>query len=141
MLKLKINVNLPWLLCIVISAAENGEFERFGGFSFDCYYTSLEGDKGGKLVFDRSSVKLIFTQMHCLATSNQCGAKSMTVAPWHTKSRPQMLVTSKAAFLKNYLVVIAWILNGSSIEWHDEKRQPFSLSGVRFERRAILISG
>ena len=33
MLKLKINVNLPQLLCIVISAAENGEFERFGGFS------------------------------------------------------------------------------------------------------------
>ena len=44
MLKLKINVNLPQLLCIVISAAENGEFERFGGFSVDCYYTSLEGD-------------------------------------------------------------------------------------------------
>ena len=41
MLKLKINVNLPQLLCIVISAAENGEFERFGGFSVDCYYTSL----------------------------------------------------------------------------------------------------
>ena len=36
-LKLKINVNLPQLLCIVISAAENGEFERFGGFSVDCY--------------------------------------------------------------------------------------------------------
>ena len=32
MLKLKINVNLPQSLCIVISAAENGEFERFGGF-------------------------------------------------------------------------------------------------------------
>ena len=27
MLKLKINVNLPQLLCIVIAAAENGEFE------------------------------------------------------------------------------------------------------------------
>ena len=36
MLKLKINVNLPQVLCIVISAAENGEF---GGFSVDCYYT------------------------------------------------------------------------------------------------------
>ena len=32
MLKLKINVNLPQLLCIVVSAAQNGEFERFGGF-------------------------------------------------------------------------------------------------------------
>ena len=65
----------------------------------------------------------------------------MTVAPWHTKSRPRMLVASKAAFLENYLAVSAWILNGSSIEWHVKKRQPFSLSGVRFERRAILISG
>ena len=33
MLKLKINVNLPQLLCIVISAAQNGKFERFGGFA------------------------------------------------------------------------------------------------------------
>ena len=39
MLKLKINVNLPQLLCIVLSAAENGEFERFVRFSVDCYYT------------------------------------------------------------------------------------------------------
>ena len=36
---LKLKINLPQLLCIVISAAENGEFERFGGFSVDCYYT------------------------------------------------------------------------------------------------------
>ena len=79
--------------------------------------------------------------MHCLATSNQCGANSVTVAPWHTKSRPRMLVASKAAFLENYLAVSACILNGSSIEWHEKKRQPFSLSGIRFERRAILISG
>jgi len=33
MLKLKINVNLPQLLSIVVSAAENSEFERFGEFS------------------------------------------------------------------------------------------------------------
>ena len=33
MLTLKMNVNLPQLLSIVISAAQNGEFERFGGFS------------------------------------------------------------------------------------------------------------
>ena len=40
-LKLKINVNLPQVLCIVVSAAQNGEFaERFGGFCVDCYYTS-----------------------------------------------------------------------------------------------------
>ena len=75
------------------------------------------------------------------SASNQCGANSVTVAPWHAKSRPQMLVASKAAFLENYLAVSACILNGSSIEWHEKKRQPFNLSGVRFERRAILISG
>ena len=38
MSKLKININLP-LLCIVVSAAQNGEFERSAGFCFDCYYT------------------------------------------------------------------------------------------------------
>ena len=65
----------------------------------------------------------------------------MTVAPWHTKSVPWMLIASKAAFLENYLAVSAWILNGSSIECHDKKLQPFSLSGVRFASRAILISG
>ena len=31
-LKLKINVKLPQLLCIVVYVALNGEFERFGGF-------------------------------------------------------------------------------------------------------------
>ena len=39
MLKLKTDVNLPQLLCTVVSAAQNGEFERFGGFCVDCYYT------------------------------------------------------------------------------------------------------
>ena len=33
MLKLKINLNLPQLLCIVVSAAQNGEFERSSGFT------------------------------------------------------------------------------------------------------------
>ena len=65
----------------------------------------------------------------------------MTVAPWHTKSVPRMLIAPKAAFLENYLAVSAWILNGSSIDCHDKKRQPFNLSGVRFGSRAILISG
>ena len=50
-LKLKINVNLPQLLCIVVSAALNGEFERFGGFCVACYYTLQKGDKGGKLLW------------------------------------------------------------------------------------------
>ena len=36
-LKLKINVNVPQLLCIVVSVALNGEFERFGEFCVDCY--------------------------------------------------------------------------------------------------------
>ena len=31
-LKLKINVNVPHLLCIVVSVALNSEFEQFGGF-------------------------------------------------------------------------------------------------------------
>ena len=37
--KLKINVKVPQLLCIVVSVALNGEFERFGGFCVDCCYT------------------------------------------------------------------------------------------------------
>jgi len=65
----------------------------------------------------------------------------MAVAPWHTKSVPRMLIASRAAFLENYLAVSAWILNGSSIECHEKKRQPFSLSGVQFGSRVILISG
>ena len=37
-IKLKINVNVPQLSCIVVSVALNGEFERFGEFCVDCYY-------------------------------------------------------------------------------------------------------
>ena len=65
----------------------------------------------------------------------------MTVAPWHTKSWPRMLVASKAAFLENYLAVSTWILNGSSIEHHEKKYQQFSLSDIRFGSWAIQISG
>jgi len=44
------------------------------------------------------------------------------------------------------LAVSTWILDGSSIECHEKKRQRFSLSGVRFGNRvfdleAIQISG
>ena len=39
-LKLRINVKVPRLLCIVVSVALNGGFERFGGFCVDCCYTS-----------------------------------------------------------------------------------------------------
>ena len=35
-LKLKINVNLLQLLCIVVSVALHGEFKRFGGFCVNC---------------------------------------------------------------------------------------------------------
>ena len=38
-LKLEIKVNLSHLLCIVVSVALDGEFERFGGFCVDCYLT------------------------------------------------------------------------------------------------------
>ena len=38
-LKLKINVNVPQLLCTVVSVALNGEFERFG---VDCCYKSVK---------------------------------------------------------------------------------------------------
>ena len=38
-LKLKINVKVSQLQCIVVSVALNGEFERFGGFCVDCCYT------------------------------------------------------------------------------------------------------
>ena len=65
--------------------------------------------------------------------SNQRGENSVTVAPW-------MLVASKVVFLENYLAVSTWILNGSSIECHEKKHQPFSVSGVRFGSRAIQIS-
>ena len=37
-LKLKINVNVPQLLCIVVSVALNGEFKRFGGFCVTVTY-------------------------------------------------------------------------------------------------------
>ena len=59
----------------------------------------------------------------------------MTLAPWHTESRPLILVASRAVFLENYFAVSTWILNGSSIECLKKKYQPFSLAGVRFGSR------
>ena len=38
-LKIKINVNVPQLRCIVVSVALNDEFGPFGGFCVDCCYT------------------------------------------------------------------------------------------------------
>ena len=74
-------------------------------------------------------------------SSNQGAANSLTLAPWHTKSRPRLLVALKAVFLENYLAVSTWILNGSSIECLEKKYQPFSLAGVRFGSRVNQISG
>ena len=65
---------------------------------------------------------------------NQRGANSVTVAH-------EIPAADEAVFLENYLEVSTWILNGSSIECHEKKHQPFSLSGVRFGSRAIEISG
>ena len=73
-------------------------------------------------------------------SSNQGGENHVTLAPWHMTSRLQMLVASKAVFLKNYLAVSTWILNGSSVECL-KKSQPFSLAGVQFGSRVNQISG
>ena len=74
-------------------------------------------------------------------SSNQGGANSATLAPWHTKFWPRMLVTSKAVFLENYLAVSIWILNGFSIEYLEKKYQTFSLAGVRFGSLVNQIFG
>ena len=73
-------------------------------------------------------------------SSNQGGAISATLAPWHTKSQLRLLVALKAVFLENYLAVSTWILNGSSIECLKKKYQPFSLAGVRFGSLVNQIS-
>ena len=62
MLKFKINVNLPRLLCIVVSAALNGKFERFGGLCVDgyymtCYYVILSTLSVRKFLICRLSVR------------------------------------------------------------------------------------
>ena len=44
-LRLKINVKVPPLLCIVVSVALNGEFERIGWFCVDCGYNLGKGGK------------------------------------------------------------------------------------------------
>ena len=56
-------------------------------------------------------------------SSNQGGANSVTLASWHTKSWLWLLVALKAVFLKNYLAVSTWILNGSSIKCLEKKYQ------------------
>ena len=72
--------------------------------------------------------------------SSQGGANNVTLAPWHPKSWPRLLVASKAVFLENHLAVSTCILNGSSIELLEDKYQPFSLAGVRFGSLVNQIS-
>ena len=74
-------------------------------------------------------------------SSNQGGAKSLTLAPWHMKSWPWLVVASKAISLENYLAVSTWIFNGFSIECLEKKYQPFSLGGVQFGSLVNEISG
>ena len=74
-------------------------------------------------------------------SSNQGGANSLTLALWYTKSWPRLLVALKAVFLENYLAISTWILNGSSIECLEKKKQHFSLAGVRFGSLVNQISG
>ena len=65
-----IKLNRTSVVVYCISAAENPEFERcWWAFCMTHYYTALEGDQGGKLIFDRSSVKPIFTQKLDIARS------------------------------------------------------------------------
>ena len=114
-------------------------------FSKKCHIFMLTCRSNGFLWHSESSsavtLLLHVDWMMLNNSSNQGGANSVTLAPWHTKSRPQILVASKAVFLENYLAVSTWILNGSSIEWLEKKYQHFSLAGVRFGRQVNQISG
>ena len=67
--------------------------------------------------------------------SNQGGANIVSVLLSSRK-----LVGLKAAFLKNYLAVSSWILNGSSTECHEKKHQPFSLNCFRYSEKQIGFS-
>ena len=137
-LNLEINVNLPQLLCI-------GDLVGFA-LTVTIRYkkeTRVESSSAALILCTKEQPPRCLLHADWMMlnnSSNQCGANSVTFAPWHTKSMPQMLIASKAAFLGNFLAVSAWILNGSSIECHKKKCQPFSLSGVRFGNQAILIS-
>ena len=61
----------------------------------------------------------------------------MTICSW----AHEITAADAGRFLENYLAVSTWILDGSSIECHEKKRQRVSLSGVRFGSGAIQISG
>ena len=90
--KLKINVNLLQLLCIFVSVALHGEFERFcrfSGFALTVTAIRYKETRGWKAHF------------------RPLQREAVTVAPWQTKSVPRMLIAPKAAFLENYLAVSA----------------------------------
>jgi len=63
--------------------------------------------------------------------SNQPGANSLTnIAPWNTKKLPQMLVSSKAAFLEKYHMDLR--LNATRRSINDSVSIVFDLEAGRF---------
>ena len=72
-------------------------------------------------------------------TSNQRGANSVTIC-----SLAHEITAAHAGRFESCLsrkLLGTWILDGSSIECHEKKRQRFSLSGLRFGSGAIQNSG
>ena len=55
----KLYFPLELFACYKSFAAQNCEFERFGGFCIDSYYMLWEGVKSGKTIFNSSSAKQI----------------------------------------------------------------------------------
>ena len=74
-------------------------------------------------------------------TSNQRGANSVTICSLAHEITAADAGRFESCLLGNYLAVSTWILDGSSIECDEKKRQRFSLSGVRFGSGAIQNSG
>ena len=74
-------------------------------------------------------------------TSNQRWANTVTIfALWHT----EITAADAGRFescLSRKLFGGTWILDGSSIEYHEKKRQRFSLCGVRLEAASNFWSG
>ena len=60
-LKLRKNVNPPQLLCIAVFVAQNGEFQQFGRFCVDCYYTLYYGLPMVIRVKQLIAVSMLFT--------------------------------------------------------------------------------
>ena len=61
MSKLKTKLALPQLFCIVLSVAQMANWSDLVGFTLTVTHVII-GDKAGKLIFDLSSAKQIFTK-------------------------------------------------------------------------------